>query len=545
VSNPYDPQHGQPSQPWQPAEPWGPPAAREVPVAPDANWPYPEAGAPTAWLPPIPAPTGRAPKWPWIISAAAVVLALVLGIGGFVTYRALSGGGTQPEQVLPADTFAVAKIDLDPAAGQKIAALRFLHKLPKVGKSFDERKDPKQSIFEVVAETGQLPSDVSYDKDVKPWLGDRLAVAARPAAKDTDEPDVLVVVQAKDEGKTRAGVLRLTQHSPEKFGFAFRRGYAVFAKSQQIADRAVTDAGHGTLRDAPDFAADMKLLGEAGVSSGWIDTDRLSKAVRGLAAAGQLGVTPLVAGGRASYAIRFISGGVEAVVKARGAKLGDAAKPGFPKLADLPASTAAGISIQGTGQFVDQAWSGIKQQASSMGAQKDLDDMIAKAKSEFGVLLPDDLKTLLGSQVLLALDSSGLATSEPRFGARAATNSVAAAEVMSRITDAATAHGSSLPLGWKELPDGIVVANDQGYADTLANITGAKLGAEAGFNDALPDLAGSVVSGFVNLRAIGDATAPSAPDETAKAWLMTFRALGLTVSTSGDIATTRLRLLLR
>src|SRR3954447_4720762 len=65
------------------------------------------------------------------IAAIATVLAVVV-VGGGVTvaYRQLSGGGPQPDKYAPASTFAFAKVDLDPSAGQKIAAYRFAHKFP-------------------------------------------------------------------------------------------------------------------------------------------------------------------------------------------------------------------------------------------------------------------------------------------------------------------------------------------------------------------------------------------------------------------------------
>ena len=49
---------------------------------------------------------------------------------GAVVGTALSGGGDQPEQHLPGSAVLFAKVDLDPAASQKIDALRFLRTLP-------------------------------------------------------------------------------------------------------------------------------------------------------------------------------------------------------------------------------------------------------------------------------------------------------------------------------------------------------------------------------------------------------------------------------
>ena len=54
--------------------------------------------------------------------AVLVVLALVAAsVAGLMAYRKLSGGGTQPEAVVPARAAAYAEVDLDPPAAQKIA----------------------------------------------------------------------------------------------------------------------------------------------------------------------------------------------------------------------------------------------------------------------------------------------------------------------------------------------------------------------------------------------------------------------------------------
>jgi len=67
---------------------------------------------------------------PWLLVVGVGVLVLAL-VGG-ITYglRALSRGGAQPEDALPAGAFAFAEIDLDPPAGQKLDAFRFLRRFP-------------------------------------------------------------------------------------------------------------------------------------------------------------------------------------------------------------------------------------------------------------------------------------------------------------------------------------------------------------------------------------------------------------------------------
>jgi hypothetical protein len=558
VSNPFDPigrhsqpdepsDQGQPAQPpppapvWQPADPWSPPVT-EVPVT-DSSWAYPAAD-PSGWLQPVePVPVAKR-RWPLIVAIVAVVLALVGGVGAFAAYQALNGGGTQPEQVLPADTFGFAKVDLDPAAGQKLLALRFLHKFPTVGKSFAEHKDPKQSIFEALAAGGDLPKDLAYDRDIKPWLGDRLAVAARPAERSGDQPEVIVAVQVKNEAEARTGIQRITRDTADPVGFAFRDGYALLAQNQHIADRAATDAGKSTLHDAPDFTADMKLLGGSGVSTGWVDTGRLAKEFNGLLPTDTMGFSPFAGTeGRSAYVVRFIDGGAEIVSKSRGVKATtEKSSATFPTLGDLPSSTVGAMRIRGADLLVDQIWAGVQKMVDNTGTGANIDDFISQAKQNLGLTLPDDVKTLLGSDLLFAVSSDGLAD-KPQIGARMATDPAAASKVLRAF--ASSPDGASLGLTWKQLSDGVAVSNVDSYAELLGSLSGPKLSEQKDFRDAVPDAGQSSTAGYLNLRAIGDIVGPKTPDEAAKAWLSTFRSLGFTVTSAADVSTTRLRLLLR
>ena len=99
-----------------------------------------------------PEPEGRRkPATWWVVGG---VVALVAALIGGITYGAasLSGGGTQPEDALPAGAIAFAKVDLDPAAGQKVDAIRFLRKFPSLRDRLAEDADLRKVLFDAVAE---------------------------------------------------------------------------------------------------------------------------------------------------------------------------------------------------------------------------------------------------------------------------------------------------------------------------------------------------------------------------------------------------------
>ncbi len=130
-------------------------------------------------LPPAPpGPPGGARRWRrGVVVAGVAAGALALGGTGYAAASYLSGGGPQPEEVLPADTLAVAKLDLDPAAGQKAAMASLLAKFPDLATSGDEG-DLRSALVTPLLEDDSW--GLSYDRDVEPWLGDRMAVRRSP-----------------------------------------------------------------------------------------------------------------------------------------------------------------------------------------------------------------------------------------------------------------------------------------------------------------------------------------------------------------------------
>src|SRR5690348_274057 len=140
---------------------------------------------------PAPRP-GRTKKL--VLGGLGAVLVAGVVAGGLTVGSFLSGGGTQPEDVLPANTVAFVKIDLDPSASQKIDALRLMGKFPQARPQGDDLKAALvQKWFD------DNPYGLTYQRDVAPWIGDRAAVAgvATSMAKDGIAP--VLAVQFTDQ----------------------------------------------------------------------------------------------------------------------------------------------------------------------------------------------------------------------------------------------------------------------------------------------------------------------------------------------------------
>src|SRR5690348_13237844 len=152
------------------------------------------------------APTGR--NRAVVITVVAALVVAVLGGGAWAAYSFLSGAGPRPEEALPTSTVAVASIDLDPSAGQKIAAIKTIRKFPSLKKALGLRADDdlRKFIFDKATESGDC-SGLSFDKSVKPWVGKRAAFGAVDLGGDTPAP--VIALQITDRDKARTGFSRI------------------------------------------------------------------------------------------------------------------------------------------------------------------------------------------------------------------------------------------------------------------------------------------------------------------------------------------------
>ncbi|MBE3074328.1 MAG: DUF3352 domain-containing protein, partial [Actinobacteria bacterium] len=148
-----------------------------------------------------PKKVGRA-KW----LAPVVVVAGLAGLSGagYFAYAALTGGGSsgQPSTVIPGNAIGYLRIDTDPSMIQQITSVRFLNKVPQIKDAGLGDVDWRKKMIEQLKKNDDRGTlkNVDYDKDIAPWLGDKVAVAALPPASG-DQPTVVVALQVKDEAK--------------------------------------------------------------------------------------------------------------------------------------------------------------------------------------------------------------------------------------------------------------------------------------------------------------------------------------------------------
>ncbi|KAA1380234.1 DUF3352 domain-containing protein [Aeromicrobium fastidiosum] len=596
--------------------------SEQTPAPPPPPPPVDQSAPP----PPPPPPAGTAPAAPAsaggggrgrrtaVIGGIAAALVLGAGFGAYAVYDRLSGGGPQPHDVLPASTQVYVRLDLDPSASQKVDLFRLLRKVPDLADEIgikSDGSDIRELVFPKIL-AGQC-DDVDYDRDVKPWLGDRIGVGA-----NIEDRTVLIAVQTTDEDESRAGIKKLFDCADEKYGIAYVDGYAILAPKQAQVDRAVAATEKESLGDSKTFADDFDELGNQGIASVWADLKAVAELPEAKEALGDQ-LDALTKAGSVAGTLRTDGDAIElAVLGAPSAGGGKDAKA--TALGALPADTVAAVSLAGLGdqvsegfesfvqefdkQFAAQLDSGLipdQDSALSSTPSATADPVIAKQSTQptepvptiptfpsdpptdptdptdpqpeteelpplspFGVpgggfsaqsfidqfeqatgfKLPEDLETLFGDSLTLAVGSKNLETLPTLSGPddissldvalSLSSESAPALDLVKRI--AALASDAGIPLVTSPTDDGAVLATNEDAADAITDPDGS-LGDEDAFKSVIPD--GDSTSGgvYVNIGTIIDKLLEADPPadvrqdiESAKA----LSAVGVSTSEQGE-----------
>ncbi len=459
----------------------------------------------------------------------AAVLAVLLGGGAFAFYQAdplhLFRAGPQAAEAIPADALFYVGVDLDPSAEQKIAALRFLNHFPAFRENsgiHDEQTDVRTVIFDKAVQSLNCP-DLSYDNDVKSWLGSKFGVAAMPPAAPGSSPVVVVAMEMTDKSAATDGLDKLRgclqTESTAGFGFAFTGDYALLAETQAQADKYADAAASDSLADSADFSADMESLGDLGVATMWADVSGSTAAFgQQMPTDGQLDFLKNTYQ-RAAATFRFTGDSAEIVTSIFGDT--PAIDHGDNSIVDLPDSTVFAASEAGGGNRLDASWDDIINAAKT--EEVDVEAQIAKFESETGLALPDDLRTIFGDNVLFALDSSGLTAEalqaeDPtvlnagvRFTSDPTKLNTIYEEVRALVEQSSS---TAFPLVKVDADDGMAMATNDGYAKQLAGLDG-NLGDTEQFQSVTDDAAGKEFVMFFNWDSIEEQIVQAAQNSGA------------------------------
>ena len=480
VPVPAAPGYGQaPGYGYTQAPPYGAGAGYDRPVGFDPGY--------GSAVPPVPAEDGSRKRRirRRIAVGAAVTGALVVGGAGYAVAAYLSGGGAQPEEVLPADTVAFVKLDLDPAMGQKTAVAGLMDKFPALG---DGPGDIQKSMVDQLLELRE--TELDYAEDVDPWLGDRMAAAlVRDEASEGGITGVLVL--AVDDQQAMGDTLRALEEEID-FGYAVRDDFLLLAADQETADRLAAEDSR--LSETDQYVGDRAALDGDQIAVGWADLSALQQllgqAFDGDATLG-LDESFSALGGRVVFGLHAEEDALELVgLDVTVSDAGPGPRPTEPTrlVQDLPEDTLVALSASGMGDVMVDQWD-----------ELEATGMVAPFREMFPDLeLPEDLRTVFGSDLLVAVRGD---LQDPQVGLRAVT------EDPERATGILKGLNYAFDLGIRTVPaavdDGYVLATDVTTARALAG-EDPGLGDSAAFRAAAPAADEATMVGYADLTALLD-----------------------------------------
>jgi len=535
-------------------------------------------------IPPEPAPVdgdtpARKSRRVWWIGGGVVAL---LGVGaGAWAAMGFFQQGAQPAEALPSTTVGYLSVDLDPAGGQKIDAFRMLNKFPafkdEVGvDSVDELRHKLGDSFV----GGFDCKGLDYDRDIDPWLGDRMAVAA---VMVHDEPQVVGVIQVKDEGAARNGIAQLNacDDSDEDPGFSVHGGWAVLAESQKVVDQVVDATADATLADDATYQKWTDSVGDAGVVNAYASPDAgrvLADKVGGLfqgaftqvpgnaafvtpgtvtqsatASASGSGSGAAAAGGDDPFSaalegfkggaatLRFTGDGLELAV-AGDAGTSEASaltgSTGGRLVSRLPADTAAALGISLKPGWLDQRLDAVADGFGGMAGMSS-DDLRRELRRATG-LQTADIETLLGSGVTISvgkdIDVEAAENSSDGTGLPIAATVQGDPDAVGKVLDRIRVRAGDLPLLGSDASDDLVaIGPTEEYRKQV--LAGGDLGGDDTFLGVVPDPTHASTVIYVDLDRLEPAISQAAAgDKQTLDNLTPLRAFGVSAWNDDGVA---------
>jgi Protein of unknown function (DUF3352) len=249
---------------------------RGAPAAPVVHGRLQAAVVQARLRPIAPLPSLRGALWETFkprFAALAAVVFLAAGCGG----GGASGEG-HPATAVPADALLYAEIVVRPEGSQRDDALAAAGKLLLTD-------DPEAKIRELVDRAFEESGEkIDYDRDVKPWLGERAGVWH---SGEADDPGVTVLA-ATDTDEAQAAIKRAFERSGETVTERSHRGHEYLVDGSGVAAGVVgdfvavgreasfkrtVDAAEGeSLAETDEYADAIDALEDERLAHFWVDT---------------------------------------------------------------------------------------------------------------------------------------------------------------------------------------------------------------------------------------------------------------------------------
>lgn len=518
----------------------------------------------TTVLPEYPAqPEPRRRRGGTVAVIASAVVVVLVAAGGFAAWRWFAGGGPRPAEVLPASTFALVTVDLDPSGGQKVEAIKTLRKFPEfrdqVGLKPDS--DPLKRLFEEAQKDGTC-KDLDYQRDIKSWVGQRFGVGG---VELDGKATPVATVQVSDADNARTGFTRFAKCADMKdFGWTLTEDYIVISDSTAHAKEVVAAGKKAPLAEDADYKKWTDEAGGAGIMNAYVGpkaVDALSEELSsGLKDLGGIGGTSgssddeqfadILAGYKdfqgAGAVLRFADGGIELSVAGGGGKATRSSTTVADHVEAMPADTALLLAFA----VPPGAFKAVEKADPDGNSSQLLGTML-------GIDFPADVETLLGKSLSISLGGDAPADldsiSGPQdlsVGALIDGDSTKIDAVIAKLEKTAGTTLGDLQVVKSSKDGKVALASNQAYADQL--LGSGKLSDDAGFKDAVPHAKDAQAIAYVDFdgswgKAIVKATREGggSDDKEIADNLAVLRALGMSAWTDGDVSHGLVRLSLK
>ncbi|MFD0773657.1 hypothetical protein ACFQZ2_06920, partial [Streptomonospora algeriensis] len=482
-----------------------------------------------------PAPMPGAPRRPnrtWMVPVAAG-LGVVMMAGTVWAATSVAQNvfvGAQPESVVPASSFAFAKLDLRPSGGRLAAYAQFVNRLPdSMREDIDPEADPAKELVDSYIDNADLKG-VTYEEHFEPWMGKRFGAAVwipdnEDAASSHAGEAVALAIEAEDEAAAEDSLTEIQGRLETEPAFDLRDGFVVLTENPTaLTDLDSQISSGGTLEENDAYTQDMEAIGAENLASAWMDLEPL--AFLGSEISGGTGSSgideyggvrrpdPLESlgdyedvSGRMALGLRIepeyveLRGDVfDAGVDGTTFADYELSEPGLQVMGDLPDDTMAAVSGTGISEAVGQAYEDNPEDFA------ELEGMM----SELGLTMPDGLTSLLGQSTALGITDLGGSVDQffngmsgmPSLQYRAeGADSGAVEDVLQRMWE-----------GSYDAPPGVTSEGSATIATSGTTGTG-RLGDDPVYQQTMAETGSAHMGMYLDLRPIAEGTDEDAPEQ--------------------------------
>jgi Protein of unknown function (DUF3352) len=341
------------------------------------------------------------PLSPRRLSVLAAV-ALAIPIAGCGSSDSSSSGDTDPAKAIPASAPFYLEATVRPAGKQKADLEAALGKILRTD-------DPAKKITELIDKGSK--NGKTFEKDVKPWLGDKAAIAVTGVS--ANNPDWAAVINSTDDAKANAALSGEPGYSTKRSYEGVDYRYSAKDKTSQGVVKgfavAGTDAGFKQVVNVLEKGADSlatnvdlqdarsKVGGRPGFM--FVDMQSLLRSTAG-SAGSALGPSELAAINNVFKRFRAVGVGISAdaaAVRMSVVTLGEGSGTGNGPGSTLPLEKAPGGSwLAFTQSDIGKSIGGFLDSVKGTS----LEDQITQLETATGLNLKEDLSSWMGDAAM-------------------------------------------------------------------------------------------------------------------------------------------------